>query len=173
MDENWLLLTLPLIVVSAVLLWKTISALIVATKAAEIATLPLAGGGDVVFNEAGEIMLALRGRLGTGDFAQAKFALLNDWGKEVPSRAFAMRTRMTNLSGETTLSVCSYTISVPGRYRLNVTGIDSAKVSANSCIVFLKQTGLALVMRILLIVLSAIALIASFALSAIIIASLG
>lgn len=172
MDENWLLVALPLIVVSAVLLWKTISALIVATKAAEIATLPLAGGGEVMFNEAGEIILSLRGRLGTGDFAQAKFALLNDWGKEAPARTFALRTRTTNLSGETTLSICSYTISTPGRYHLNVMGIDSAKVSANSCIVFLKPAGLALVIRILLIVLSAIALIASFTLSAIIIASL-
>ena len=172
MDPNWLIASLPLIIISALLLWKAIVALISAVKASELAILPLTDNGEVLFKQAGDIVLAIRGKLGSRDFAHAEFSLLNEWGKTVPSKMLGMRTKTTNLSGETTLSICRYKLSAPGRYWLNVTGVEPAKISSDSSIVFLKPMGLRLVLHILLIVLSAIFLIGSCTLSAIIVTSL-
>lgn len=161
MDISWLGLTLPLIAVSLLLLWKAIASIVSAVKASEIAVLPVSLSSEVIFSEKGRVVLALRGKLGSREFAQAKFVLLDGLGKLIPSKAIIFRTRTTNLSGEATLSYCRYDIPMAGHYRLNVVDLDPMKVSDNSRIVFLKPLGLTLLVRILLVVLSASTLIGS------------
>jgi hypothetical protein len=161
MDKSWLGFTLPMIAASMLLLWRVITSLVSVVKASEIAVLPLTSGGEVIFNEKGRIVLALRGKLGSRDFGGARFVLFKESGEEIPSKPIILRTRTTNLAGEATLSFCRYDIPVAGRYRLSIVDLEPNKVSSNSHIVFLKPLGLTLLIRILLVVLAAIVLIGS------------
>jgi hypothetical protein len=168
MDKTALFVTVPVLVIAALALAKGIPALRAALQTEELAVLPLASGGTVDIREPGELVLSLRGALGSRDFAKASFALRDAAGTPAPSRLIVVRSARTRLDGETTLSVRRFTISSPGSYQLEVTGIDAGSGSAMSRLVLSRPGGATLAFPLLWVVSAAVALLASLVLSTVV-----
>lgn len=169
MDKSLLFVTLPIMAVAALALVRGISLLRAAPRTGELAVLPLAGVGAVDILEAGDMVLSLRGTLGSRDFAKASFTLRDAAGKPVPSSMIVVRSVRTGLDGETTLSVRRFAVPVAGRYQLETTGIDPERIADNSRLVLSKPGGGGLVLRVLWVVAAAVALLASLAFSAVVV----
>jgi hypothetical protein len=168
MDKTALFVTLPIMVLAALALAKGIPALRAALQTEELAVLPLASGGTVDCREPGDLVLSLRGALGSRDFAKASFALRDAAGTPAPSRLIAVRSARTGLNGETTRSVRRFTISAPGSYQLEVTGIDAGSGSAGSRLVLSRPGGTAMALPVLWVVSAAVVLLASLVFSAVV-----
>lgn len=167
MDKTILFVTLPVMAIAALALAKGIPSLRTALQTEEMAVLPLASGGTVDIRETGELVLSLRGTLGSRDFARASFVLRDAAGNPAPSSLIAMRSVRTRLNGETTLSVRRFTVSTPGRYQIEVAGVDPGSVSGNSRLVLSRPGGATLAFRVLWVVSAAVALLAGIAFSAV------
>lgn len=166
LDKNLLFVTLPLLLVSGLALVKGIARLIAASRVDELAKLPLASGGTVDIREAGEVVLSLRGKIGSTAFAGASFALHDAAGKAVPSRMIVARSLRSGLDGETTLAVCRFAIPAPGRHRLQASGFDPERIDGNNRLVLARPGGTPLILSVLWVVTAAIALLASLVFSA-------
>ncbi len=166
MNKMVLFVTLPVMALAAVALTKGIPALRAALATEEVAALPLANVGTVAIREPGDLILSLRGALGSRDFAGASFTLRDASGAPAPSRLIVVRSARTGLDGATTLSVRRFTISAPGNYRLEVSGVAAGSVSANSRLVLSRPGGMPLALRLLWVVGAAVGLLASLVLSA-------
>lgn len=162
-----LFVTLPIMAIAALGLASGIPSLRSALQTEEVAVLPLGSGGAVDILEAGELVLSLRGSAGSRDFANASFVLRDAAGHPVPSTMIAMRSVRTRLSGETTLSVRRFAVPAPGRYRLEIAGVDAGKISDNSRVVLSRPGGLRLALRVLWVVSAAAALLAGIVFSAV------
>lgn len=168
MDKSLLLVTLPIALAAGFGLLKGIPLLQSVLHAEELAVLPLASGAIVDVREAGELVLSLRGTLGSRDFAGASFILRDAAGNPAPSSLIVMRTARTSLAGETTLAVRRFTIASPGRYQLDVAGLEPDRISANSRLVLSRTGGARLAFRVLWVVVAAVALLAGIVLSAVV-----
>ncbi|MBN8454762.1 hypothetical protein [Accumulibacter sp.] len=166
LDKNLLFVTLPLLLVSGLALVKGIARLIAASRVDELAKLPLASGGTVDIREAGEVVLSLRGKIGSTAFAGASFALHDAAGKAVPSRMIVARSLRSGLDGETTLAVRRFAIPAPGRHRLQASGFDPERIDGNNRLVLARPGGTPLILSVLWVVTAAIALLASLVFSA-------
>lgn len=166
LDKNLLFVTLPLLLVSGLALMKGIARLIAASRVDELAKLPLASGGTVDIREAGEVVLSLRGKIGSTAFAGASFALHDAAGKAVPSRMIVARSLRSGLDGETTLAVCRFAIPAPGRHRLQASGFDPERIDGNNRLVLARPGGTPLILSVRWVVTAAVALLASFVFSA-------
>jgi hypothetical protein len=165
LDKSLLFVTLPLLLVSGLALVKGIARLIAALRVEELASLPLASGGTVDIRAAGELVLSLRGKLGSTAFAGASFALHDASGMAVPSSVIAVRSLRSGLDGETTLAVRRFAIPAPGRYRLQASGVDPERIEANSRLVLARPGGTPLILSVLWVVAAAVALLASLVFS--------
>ena len=166
MNTTILSATAPLVAIAALGLATGIPALRSALRTDELAVLPLATGGTVDIRDAGELILSLRGTLGSRDFAKASFVLRDAAGQAAPSSLLVMRSVRTRLNGEATLAVRRLTITAPGRYLLEVAGVDARSVSGNSRIVLSRPGGATLVLRVAWVLAAALALLAGIAGSA-------
>ena len=167
MNTTILFLTVPIMAIAALGLAAAIPTLRSALRSEELAVLPLATGGTVDIRDAGELVLSLRGTLGSRDFAKASFLLRDAAGNAAPSSLIVMRSVRTRLNGETTLAVRRFTIAAPGRYRLEVAGVEPGSISANSRIVLSRPGGARLALRVAWVVVAALALLAGIAFSAV------
>lgn len=167
-DGHLLFITLPVLFLAAFALLKGIPKLASAMHVKAMADFPLASGGTVEVAEAGELILSLHGKLGGTDFATASFVLRDAAGTTVPSSMILVRSSRTGMDGRTTLAVRRFAVPAPGRYRLETTGIDVAKVSGDSRLVLTRPGGASLLGRILWVVAAAVALIASLVFSSIV-----
>lgn len=165
LDKSLLFVTLPLMLAAGLGLTHGIPRLVAALQVEEVASLPLAAGGTVDIQAAGELILSLRGRLGSTDFAGASFALRDAEGKAVPSSMIAVRRLRSSLDGETTLSVRRFQVPAPGRYRLEATGFDPAR-AGNGRLVLAGSGGTPLILSVLWVVTAALVLLASLVFSA-------
>lgn len=154
-------MTLPLLLVSAFALLKGIPKLVSAMRVKPIAELPLAGSGSIEIAQSGELILSLRSRLGSTDFASATFSLLDATGAAVPSSTIRMRSSRTGMDGQTMLSVRRFAVAAPGRYRLEVAGIDPLTSSADSRLLLTRPRGASLIGPILWVVVAGGALLVS------------
>ena len=163
---RWLLLTAPLLLLGGAALFKGIGSLRAALRATEVAVLPLTSAATVEFAEAGDLVLALRGRLGTRDFAAAEFSLRDATGTPVPSSLITARTVSTSLDGESTLTVRKFMVQTPGRHELVVSGLQPATLSGSSRVVFERPGGLAVALRIAWVIAASVLLLAAIVVSA-------
>jgi hypothetical protein len=168
MDKTALFVTVPVLVIAALALAKGIPALRAALHTDALAVLPLGSGATVDIREPGDLILSLRGPLGNRDFARAAFALRDAAGTPAPSRPIAMRAARTGLDGETDLSVRRFTLAAPGRYQLEVTGIDAGNGSAANRLVLSRPRGATLAMPVLWVVSAAVAALAALVFSAVV-----
>lgn len=167
MDKTFLLITLPLMVAAGVALAQGVPALTAVLQQEELANLPLVPTGTVDIPEAGEVVLSLRGTLGSRDFAQTSFTLRDANRQAVPSSAIVMRRSRTTLAGETTLTVRRFSVPAAGRYQLEVSGLVSDDHSTQSRLILSKVAGSNLTLRVLWVVGAAVVLLAALAFSAI------
>lgn len=166
-DKHLLFLTIPLLLIAAFALLKGIPKLMTAKHVEAIADFPLTSGGAVEVAEAGEVILSLRGRLGSTDFASATFTLRDAAGVAVPSSMIIMRASRTGMDGRTTLAVRRFALPAPGRYSLEAAGIDAAKASADSRLVLTRPGGAAMFGRVLWVVAAAVALLVGLVFSSV------
>lgn len=166
MSRRWLLLTVPLLLLGGAALYRGIDALRVAWRATELAVLPLAAESAVDIAEPGEVVLALRGRFGTRDFAAAEFTLRDAAGRPVDSSLILARSSTTSLSGETTLAVRSFRIQAAGRHELAVAGLDAAALAGGSHLVLKRPGGAAVALRVAWVVAAAVLVLATIVFSA-------
>lgn len=166
MNRRLLFITVPLLLIGGVALSMGIGSMRAALRAMEVAVLPLANAATVEIREPGEVVLALRGRLGTRDFAAAEFTMRDAAGGPVDSSLILMRTATTSLSGETTLSVRRFQIRAAGRHELVVTGLDAATLSVGSRLVLTRPGGAAVALRVAWVVAAGVLLLAAIVFSA-------
>lgn len=166
-DRHILFISLPVLLIAAFALLKGVPKLISALNVKAMADFPLASGGAVEVAEAGELILSLRGRLGGTDFAAASFVLRDTAGAEMPSSTILIRSSRTGMDGKTTLAVRRFAVPAAGRYRLEVGGIDAAKVSGDSRLLLTRPGGTPLIGLVLWVVAAAVVLLASFVFSSI------
>lgn len=165
MDKGLWFVTLPITAMAVWALAKGVPLLRTALHVDELAALPLATGGDVEIRQAGEVILSLRGSLGSRDFAKAFFDLRDSAGKPVPSSMIVARSLRTDLAGETTLAVRRFTIPAPGRYRLDARGIDPGLIAHNSRLILSIPAGSKAALYVIWVVLAALALLGSLVFS--------
>lgn len=168
MDKTLLLITLPLMVAAGIALAKGVPALTAVLQQEELANLPLAPAGTVDIPKAGEVVLSLRGALGSRDFAQTSFTLRDANGQTVSSSIIVMRSSRTTLTGETTLAIRRFSVATAGRYQLEVSGLTSDDQSGQSRLILSKAAGSNLTLRVLWVVGAAVVLLAALAFSAIV-----
>lgn len=168
MEKALLLVTIPVIITAAVALAKGVPALTAALQQEELANLPLAATGTVDLPEAGEIVLSLRGALGSRDFAQASFTLRDPNGQAVPSSMIVVRSSRTTLAGDTTLSVRRFSIPAAGRYQLDVSGLGAEPQSTQNRLILSKAGDANLTLRIVWVVGAAVTLLAAIVFSALV-----
>lgn len=166
-DRHILFITIPLLLMAAFALVKGVPKLVSALNVKAVADFALASGGTVEVVEAGELILSLRGRLGSTDFATASFVLKDVEGVAAPSSTILMRSSRTGMDGRTTLAVRRFAVPAPGRYQLEVAGIDAAKVSADSRLVLARPGGAPLIGLVLWVVMAAVTLLAGLIFSGI------
>ena len=167
MNTTILSVTVPIMAIAALGLAVGVPSLRNALRTEELAILPLATGGTVDIREAGKLILSLRGSLGSRDFAKASFLLRDAAGNAAPSSLIALRSVRTRLNGETTLAAKRLTIAAPGRYLLEVAGVEPGSISSNSRIVLSRPGGATLAWRVAWVVVAALALLAGIAFSAV------
>jgi hypothetical protein len=170
-QRTLLFITLPALLIAAFALFKGIPRLVAAVNVKALADVPLSSAGSVEVAEAGELVLSLRGTLGSTDFATASFALRDSAGVAVPSSTIVLRTSRTGMDGTTTLAVRRFAVTAPGRYRLEAQGIDARRVSPDSRLVLTRPNDTPVFALVLWVVAAAVALLASLVFS--LIAALG
>jgi hypothetical protein len=127
--------------------------------------LPAVAQQDVDFAEPGRVVLCIeQPRLETALW-RAKYALHDASGREVPSALILFRTSVSGISS-VRLSLRSFDLAQPGRYRLTVTGIAPGHDTSRCAVVFTRPHALQLVACILGIVLGGVALIGGIVFSA-------
>lgn len=167
-DRHILFITIPVLLIAAFALMKGVPKLVSALNVKAIADFSLASGGSVEVAEAGELILSLRGRLGSSDFAGASFALRDAAGMAVPASTILMRSSRTGMDGQTTLAVRRFTVPAAGRYQLEVAGIEPNKVSGDSRLVLSRPSATSLIGLVLWVVAAAVTLLAAFVASSIV-----
>lgn len=167
MDKSLLFLTLPIVVVAGVALLRGITDLRSAMHTEEVAVLPLAVGGTFDVREVGDLNLSLKGRLGSRDFAHASFFLRDSAGNPVTSTPIIMRSVRTTLAGETTVAVRRFAVRTPGRYLLEVTGVDLSRIAGGSSLVLSRPSGKPVMMRVLWVVGASVMMLGALVFSAV------
>ncbi len=93
-------------------------------KDTTIVGVPLLEEQDVEFKDAGRAVLSIEGPHLTARFARLEYGLISPRGAEIPGRTVIFRARTSGLS-RVRLTLKTYEIPQPGRYRLHVKGLGS------------------------------------------------
>jgi len=166
--RSWLFAAVPVFLAAAVALAKVILSLVRATRAARVATVPLAAEARVRLEATGTLELALEGPHLTRDFAGVSFSLHRlDVGQEVPLRRLLFRTKVSGLD-RVRLSLYQLDVAVPGEYFLRAEGLGAT--SGKSAVVFVRPLGLTLVTHVLGLIALGAALIGSLVVTGLVLA---
>lgn len=161
MSTAILALSLPMLAGSGYSLYRGIRSLIEAFKNSDVlADLPLRSSAAIDIPAAGECVLSLRGRFGSRDFAGASYRLMGAGGIEVPSSLIVMRAMRTSFDGSVTLSVRRFRVGAPGRYELQVAGIEGRAPGRETRLLLGKTAGTRLLMPVLQVVVSGVLVLA-------------
>lgn len=158
-------LTAGIALLGAVWLAYAIARLLALVRASVIVRLPAIPEQDVDFAQAGQVVLCIETtHLGMA-FAGVSFVLRDSSRHDVPSAPILFRTKVSGFS-RVRLSVRTFEIPRPGRYRLVASGIAPGRDMSQSALVFTRPVAATLVLWILGIVLGGFALIGGTVLTA-------
>jgi hypothetical protein len=145
-----LFVTVPVFLVAALLLVRTIKGLVRTVRASRVAAVPLAPEARVRLETTGPLQLAMEGRRFSRDFAGVTFTLHRvDVGQEVPMRRLLFRTRVSGMD-RVRLSLYALDVPAPGEYYLRAESLGA--VAADSAVVFVRPLGAALVGYVLALI---------------------
>lgn len=135
--RNGLWISIPLFVISAVLLAYFILNVIRVVKQAHLFSVPLLEEQEIEFAEAGRVVLCTQGPQLSFRFTKLDYELAGD-GIPVEGRKIWPVRRTTGLSW-IRLEVQSYSIPRPGRYILRIKGLEPGRTAdSEHRIVFMK-----------------------------------
>ena len=146
--------------IAAAALLDGIRALMRLNADSEIAVLPVLAEQHVFLSAAGEVLLAVRTKLGDTRFGGVSFALRYAGGA-VEGRPVVLRSRSTDLSGTVTLVVHRFTLPQPGEFLLSANGLAAARDYSDARLVLVRPNGGAVLLRILQVLAAAAVLIGS------------
>jgi len=158
-------LTIGVAIFGIALLAYSIVRLLAVVRASVVVRLPAVPEQDVTLAQAGQIVLCIETTHLRSEFAGVKFALRDGTGRDVPSAPIVFRSRVSGFS-RVRLSVRTFDIPRPGRYRLVATGIAPDRDMSQAALVFTRPFAAAMVLWILGIVLGGFGLIGGTVLSA-------
>jgi hypothetical protein len=92
-----------------------------------IASVPLTAEQDVVFDEAGEVILTMEGPFFSTRFKNLAYEMIGSEGMPIPGRHSWLRWRSTSLGGRARLQLCSFEINYPGQYLFRIKGLGYPK----------------------------------------------
>lgn len=164
MDKPVLLITLPLIVIAGFALVRGIPSLVSALRSGTIAELPLRSSGEFQMPAPGTLVISAQGNAGVGDFGSLQFSVRAADGRILPMVRAIVRSSRTSLSGLSRLELGRVENLGPGSHALEISGIDPGGVQNNSRII-LSVAGEGLALRIVWVVLAAVALLAAMVFS--------
>ena len=159
------ILTIGVAVLGAVLLAYSIVRLVAVVRDSVIVRLPAAPEQDVDFKEGGTVALCMEQSRLDSSLWGVNYAMRDSGGRDVPSAPILFRTKVSSFS-RVRLSVRSFEIPRPGRYRLIVSGIAPGRDTSQSAIVFTRPFAARMVLWILGIVFAGFCLIGGIVLYA-------
>ncbi|HOP40179.1 MAG TPA: hypothetical protein PLI53_03975 [Geobacteraceae bacterium] len=123
---------------SLVLLCSFIRGVIGLVRRSHILSVPLRGEQEIVFNEAGRVVLCIEGPRFTRRFARHHYELSTTDGTVVSGRPTLLRARTSGFS-TVRLELKCYVIPRPGNYMLRIQGLgDEQKTDPREQIVFMR-----------------------------------
>jgi hypothetical protein len=158
-------LTLGVAILGVALLAYSIVRLLSVVRASVIARLPAVSEQDVTFAEAGATVLCIETTHFGSAFSGVQFSMRDAAGRDVPSSPILFRAKVSGFS-RVRLSVRTFEIPRPGRYRLVATGIAPERDMSQAALVFTRPFAGAMVLWILGIVLGGFGLIGGTVLTA-------
>ena len=158
-------LTIGIAVLGAALLAYSIVRLLAVVRASVIVRLPAVPAQDVTFAQAGPTVLCIETTHFGSAFSGVQFSMRDAAGRDVPSSPILFRTKVSGFA-RVRLSVRTFEIPQPGRYRLVATGITPERDMSQAVLVFTRPFAAAMVLWILGIVLGGICLIGGTVLTA-------
>lgn len=158
-------LTIAVAILGAVLLVYSIVRLLAVVRASVIVRLPAVPEQDVTFAQAGPTVLCIETTHFGSAFSGVQFSLRDASGRDVPSSPILFRTKVSGFA-RVRLSVRTFEIPLPGRYRLVATGITPERDMSQAALVFTRPFAASMVLWILGIVLGGFGLIGGTVLTA-------
>jgi hypothetical protein len=164
MGSGWLVVTIPVFVLAAALLIRSVVRLVAVAWAEPLAVVPLApppAGSDTIeasieLSAPASVAISGEGKRFTSDFAGLSVAIADAAGREVPVHDTLVPMTTSGVS-RVRLKLASAAIPAAGRYTVSVHGLDPKRSYAESRLLFLPNV--ALVGRILAVVATAILMI--------------
>jgi hypothetical protein len=136
--RNGLWISVPLFIVSTVLMCFFILGVIRGVRQAHLFSVPLLDQQEIHFAEEGQVILCTQGPLLSFRFAKLDYELTGDSGMPVEGRTTWFHSKTSGLSW-VRMEVKSYRIPMPGRYILRIKGIEPGTAAdADHQIVFMK-----------------------------------
>jgi hypothetical protein len=120
--RNGLWISIPLFIISAALLAYSVLNVIRVVRQAHLLSVPLVEQQEIEFTEAGRVLLCTQGPLLSFRFAKLDYELAGD-GIPIEGRKTWFRSRTSGLSW-VRMEVRSYRIPRPGRYVLQIKGLE-------------------------------------------------
>lgn len=122
---SWLGFTVPLTLAGLCVVVVSVKRLI-AGHNAYLARVPVADSQEVLLDSAGPLLLHGEGPRGTRAFADLDYGLTSvEDGRPVPLSKILFKSSSSGIS-RSRLSLRSFEIETPGRYRLEITGVADA-----------------------------------------------
>jgi len=136
--RNGLWISVPLFVLSTVLLGFFILSVVRVVRHAHILSVPVVEEQEIEFTEAGRVVLCTQGPLLSFRFAKLDYELMGD-GMPIEGRTTWFHARTSGLSW-VRMEVRSYSIPRPGSYVLRIRGLEPGSVlDSNHRIVFMRH----------------------------------
>gem|GEM_PF-938321 len=158
-------ISIPLFLISAILLGVCIQTIARLGSKNLIVSMPLAGRQQIEFSQPGTVSLFIEGPLFTTKFAGLSYELVSDNGRPVKASPVWLRTYRTGLS-DVKLEIMRFIIPSAGRYTLYVKGLAEGEKGEDQYRLTLMRPHRAKTIGLIAgIVLSAVILIASLVLS--------
>jgi len=124
--RQWIWLGIPFMVGALMVLGTVIRRVIAIVRKAHLFRVPPAETQEVVFTEAGSVILSIEGPRFTRRFAHVGFELMDATGQRVPSRPTLFRARTSGIS-TVRMELRAFNIPRPGRYVLRMTSLGPAR----------------------------------------------
>ena len=170
MSLHWLWGTLPLGAICLILLPVFVWRLVKALRVEDVLSLPLVPEQEVAVEAAGPLVLHAEGPRLTRAFGGLDYRLVDlADGRAVPLSGIFVKSSSSGLS-RSRLSLRKFAIDRPGRYRLTVTGIEDPAVGEKNRLIVTRDRRGRTTGIILVVVFSAVGLLASVVASAVIFA---
>lgn len=129
--RNGIIISVPLFVVSAVLLVICILNLVKLGERSRLFSLPLIEQQTIQFTEAGRVALSLEGPRLSKRFSELSFELASSDGKRILSRTSWFHSRSSGIS-TVQMGLVSFQVPVQGQYVLRILNIGAAREGDNA-----------------------------------------